>query len=149
MCGECREVTATQGDELVHVSVNVLFKEDGSMEIDVKECIRNILQEFLMKFKTDGKCTFPASATMFNDNTIKKLDKHKSESFHRFVAIVLFLCKRPRLDLQPIVATLCTRTKALNETDWGQLVQMMKFINTTKDDTLSLSTGEGAMCLDW
>ena len=26
---------------------------------------------------------------------------------------------------------------------------MMKFINTTKDDALTLSAGKGAMCLDW
>ena len=112
---------AARGDKHVHLGVNILFKKDRSMEIDVKECVRNMPQEFPMKFKMEGKCTFPALATMFNDDTSKKPDKHRSEPFHRFVAMALFVCKRPRLDLQPIVATLCTRTKAPNEMDWGSL----------------------------
>ena len=63
--------------------------------------------------------------------------------------MVSCVCKRPRLDLQPIAVTLCTRTKAPNKTDWGKLVQMMKFINATKDDVLTLSAGKGMMSLDW
>ena len=133
----------------MHLGMNIWFKKDGSVKTDMKECIRNMLQEFPIKFKTEGKCTFPASAMMFSDDTSKKLDKHRSELFHRFVAMVLFVGKRPRLDLQPIAATLCTRTKAPNETDWGKPVQMMKFINATKDDVLTLSAGKGMMSLDW
>ena len=58
-------------------------------------------QEFPMKFKNEGKCTFLALATMFSGDTSKKLDKHRSELFHSFVAMVSFVCKRPQLDLQP------------------------------------------------
>ena len=97
--------------------MNILFKKDGSVEIDMKECIGNMLQEFPIKFKMEGKCTFLASATMFSNNISEKLDKHRSESFHGFVAMVSFVCKRPQLDPQPIVATLCTRTKAPSESD--------------------------------
>ena len=63
--------------------------------------------------------------------------------------MVLFVCKKSGLDPQPIVTTLCMRTKVPNETGWRKLVQMMKFINVTKDDTLTLSAGEGATCLNW
>ena len=46
-----------------------------------------------MKFKTQGKHAFPASAMIFNDDTSEKLDKHRSELFHGFVAMVSFVCK--------------------------------------------------------
>ena len=82
------------------LGMNIWFKKDGSVETDMKECIRNMSQEFLVKFKTEEKHTFPASATMFSDDTSKKLDKHRSEPFHGFVTMALFACKRPRLDLQ-------------------------------------------------
>ena len=149
MHGKHDEVTATQADKHGHLGINIWFKKDGSVEIDMKECIRNMLQEFPVKFKTEGKCAFPASVMMIGDDTSGKLDKHRSELFHRFVAMVLFVCKRPRLDPQPNLATLCARTKAPNETDWGKPVQMMKFINATKDDVLTLSAGKGMMNFSW
>ena len=53
------------------------------------------------------------------------------------------------MDLQPIVAVLCTRTKSTSESDWSKLVQLMKFLNMTKNDVLTLSTGKGIMSLEW
>ena len=103
----------------MHLRMNVLFKKDGSVEINMKEHIGNMPQEFPIKFKTEGNCTFPALATMFSDDTSKKLDKHRSELFHGFIAVVPLVHKRPRLDSQLIVATLCTRTKAPSKSDWG------------------------------
>lgn len=44
---------------------------------------------------------------------------------------VLVLCKRSRLDIQPIVAVLCVRVKRLSEADWNKFVQLMKFICIT------------------
>ena len=105
--------------------MNVTFKGNGSVEIDMQECIRNTLKEFPNKLKTKRKSTIPASTTMFSNDMSGKLDKHRSELFHRFAVMVLFVCERPRLDSQPIVATPCTRTKAPSESDWLKLVQMM------------------------
>ena len=97
MCGKCGEVTATRGDKHVHLGMNIWFKKDGSVEMDMKEDIRNMPQEFPIKFKTEVKCTFPASATMFSNDMSGKLDKHRSELFHRFVAMVLFFVQETKV----------------------------------------------------
>ena len=55
MHGECSKVMATRGNEPVCLGMNEMFKQDRSVEIDMKECIRNVLQEFPMKFKSEGK----------------------------------------------------------------------------------------------
>ena len=147
--GEYGEITSTRGKVHEYLGMKIIFKDDGSVEIDMKDYVNEMLQEFPIKFKSEGKYTFPASATMFSKDTSRTLEKSRSELFHRFVAKALFLCKRSRLDIQPAVAMLCTRTKSPNETDWSKLVQMMKFLHLTRDDVLTLSMGKDLMILDW
>ena len=58
--------------------------------------------------------------------------------FHTMVAKGLFLCKRARPDIAPVIAFLCTRVKEPTKQDWGKLHRMMLFLNTTKEDVLTL-----------
>ena len=51
----------------------------------------------------------------------------------------LFVCKQARPDIQPVIAVLCTRVKAPNKSDWDKLIQLLKFLNGTRDDVLTLS----------
>ena len=54
----------------------------------------------------------------------------------------LFVCKRARPDIQPTIAVLCTRVKAPNESDWDKLIRLLKFLNGTRDDVLTLSADD-------
>ena len=116
-----------RGSKHVYLGMNIEFKEDGSVVIDMKEYVNDILKEFLIKFKSEGKNTFLAGHTMFSNDTSQKMNKHRRELFHRFVAKALFLCKGARLNIQPIVAVLCTRTKSPSETDWSSWFSKLNF----------------------
>lgn len=59
--------------------------------------------------------------------------------FHTRVARGLYVCKRARQDIQPTIAILCSHVKDPNQTDWTKLIRLMKYLNGTKDMTLTLS----------
>ena len=47
--------------------------------IGTKDCTEEMSQEFLMKFKLEGKHTFPASTTMFDDDDSHILHSRRTE----------------------------------------------------------------------
>jgi hypothetical protein len=67
---------------------------------------------------------------------------------HTMVVKALFLCKRTRPDIQPIIAVLCTRVKGPNEADWAKLVRLMKYLNGTIEFKLTLSA-DNLHCIKW
>ena len=91
----------------------------------------------------------PATADMFDSGEEKYLETKQRELFHRTTAKALFLCKRARPDVQPIVSVLCTRVKKPTERDFGKLVRMMKYLHSTKNDVLTLSAGNGINTIEW
>ena len=80
-----------------------------------------------------------AADDLFSIGNDEKLSKDRAEEFHTTVAKGLFVCKRARPDIQPVIAVLCTRVKAPNKSDWDKLIQLLKFLNGTRDDVLTLS----------
>ena len=82
------------------------------------------------------------------DQDSKKLSVEKAEQFHTFVAKALFLCHRARPDIMPAISFLCTRVKESTEQDWNKLLRVMKFLEHTKTDVLTLSA-DGSNALHW
>ena len=128
MYREYGEVTATRGKEHKYLGMKIEFEEDHSVEIDMRQHIDDMLKDFPIKFKSDRKCAFPAGKDMFSKDTSKILSMEKRELFHSFVARVLFVAKRSRLDPQPIEAALCARTRAPNESDWNGNKYLLEII---------------------
>ena len=50
----------------------------------------------------------------------------------------LISCKRARPDISPVIAYLTTRVREPNEDDWKKLVRMIKYLDQTKQDCLTL-----------
>jgi hypothetical protein len=72
------------------------------------------------------------------DQASPNLTKEKVVQFHTFVAKGLFLCKRARSDIQPVIAFLTTRVKGPNQGYWFKLKKMMCFLKHTQEDVLAL-----------
>ena len=53
------------------------------------------------------------------------------------------------MNIQPIVSLLCTRVKSPGRNEWSRLVIMMKFLNGTVDDKLTLSAGDDIHNIKW
>jgi hypothetical protein len=84
----------------------------------------------------------PAGDNLFNLGTGAKLDTKRSEIFHTIVVKGLFLCKRARPDIQQAILVLCTRVKDPNQADWEKLMRVMKYLNGTKNEYLTLSADD-------
>ena len=136
------EVTAKRGKDHDYLAMLMKF-ENGKLTIDMKEYVKKMLQEFPIKFQKEAKQATPAGIDMFNPDESKKLNESEREAFHRSVAQGLFLSKRGRPDIQPIISVLCTRVKSPGRKDWGKLVRMMKYLNGTKDDILTIDARNG------
>ena len=72
------------------------------------------------------------------DENSEKLSSDEQEKFHETVAKGLFLSKRARPDIQPVIAFLCARVKNPTTQDKEKLHRMMSFLWWTKDDCLTL-----------
>jgi hypothetical protein len=71
-----------------------------------------------------------------------------AELFHTVTAQGLFACKRARPDISPAIAYLATRVRAPNQDDWDKLVRMMKYLQQTSKDCLTLKA-DGTGDLKW
>ena len=60
-----------------------------------------------------------------------KLSQYEADLFHRFVAQLLYLSKRARLDIQISVSLLCTRVRGPDTDDYKKLVRVIKYIQGT------------------
>ena len=59
------------------------------------------------------------------------LPEEQTRQFHRTVVQLLFLCKRARPDVEPVVAFLTTRVKEPDKDDWGKLRHGLQYLNGT------------------
>ena len=99
---------------------------------------KKMLAEFREHFKLDRTAKTPAGSDLFDVKSSKLLDNATREVFHTFVAKGLFMCKRSRPDIQPTIAVLATRVWELTSDDWKKLLRMLKYINGTRSQTLTL-----------
>jgi len=72
----------------------------------------------------------------------------RAEMFHTTTAQGLFVSKRACPDIQPTIAVLCTRVKDPTEDDWDKLVRLLKYLNGTRNDILTISA-EDLRVIKW
>ena len=111
--------------------------------------VRKMLEEFPIKFNRDSSQSTPAGVDMFNKDESKPLNNNERETFHKTTAQGLFLGKRGRPDLQPIISVLCTRVKQPGRNDWNKLVRMMKYLYCTRNDVLTINARNGVHRIEW
>ena len=71
---------------------------------------------------------------MFNvqeDADQNVIPEEQARQFHRTVAQLLFVCKRARPDIEPLVSFLMTRVKEPDEDDWGKLRHGLMYLKGT------------------
>jgi hypothetical protein len=118
MYGKHGRVTATRGQVHNYLRMELDYRKQGELKINMTKYVKNMLNGFPVK--------------------LGKKDMAK-EIFHTFVAKGLFLCKRARPDIQQAIAVLCTRVRDPNQADWEKLMRFMKYLNGTKEENLTLS----------
>jgi hypothetical protein len=113
--GEHGKVTTHCGKIHEYLGMELDYTEEGKVKIGMIKYVENTLKEFPIKFTSTDKRASPAGDSLFNQGQGKKLEEHRAETYHTFTAKGLFLCKRSRPDIQPMIDVLCTRVKELSE----------------------------------
>ena len=111
------------------------FSSKGQVTIDMTKYVKDMIKDFP---ETIGKpAPTPAAEKLYMAHDSPPFEKKRKEHFHHFVARGLFVGKRARPDIQPVIAFLCTMVQSPTEEDWFKLVQMMSFLKGTQDDYLT------------
>ena len=89
MCGARGLVKAARGPE--HDCPGMTFEfGDGKAKTGVVDCVKNVPEDFPMKFLEKDTHGTPAAAEMFSEDLSEKLCEEKREIFHRTTAKGLF-----------------------------------------------------------
>ncbi len=77
----------------------------------------------------------PATAILFtNDDESDLINKEDAELFHSIVQKLMYICKRARPDLEPVLSYLSTRVLCPSISDKDKLQRLLDFVRATKDD---------------
>jgi hypothetical protein len=140
--GNHGKVTATCGKVHDYLGMELDYRKRGELKIKMTKYVDNMINDFPVELGKKDVAKTPAADSLFNLGTGAKLDTKRSEIFHTFVAKGLFLCKRARPDIQQAILVLCTRVKDPNQADWEKLMRVMKYLNGTRSEYLTLSTDD-------
>jgi hypothetical protein len=124
MYGKHGKVTATQGQVHDYLGMELDYRKQGELKINMTKYVKNMLNDFPVKLGKKYVAKTPARDNLFNLGTGAKLDTKRSEILHTFVAKGLFLCKRARPDVQQAILVLYTRVRDPNQADWERLMRV-------------------------
>ena len=148
--GKFKEVTVKRGP--VHDYLGVVYRHHPGkyLEIDMRGYIKDMIAYYPNAFKGTIKCSSPAGPDLFESKpNTGYLCKEKAELFHTMVAKGLFVAKRARPDILPVIAVLCTRVSKPTEHDWKLLDRMMKFLYATREETQKIDVNQQLNITKW
>ena len=140
--GKYGKVVATRGKVHDYLGMTFDYRTKGKVKIDMSDYIKKTLDEFKEDYKLDGTAETPAGSDLFNHGSGEELSGKQKSDFHTFVAKGLFACKRARPDIHLAITALSTRVRAPTTDDWKKLIRILKFLNGTKDDVLTLKVDD-------
>jgi hypothetical protein len=142
------KMTVTRGKHHVFLGMSVTYKDDGTVQIIMKDHLQSAITVFDDDITTS--VTSPAQRDLFEvDNTREKLSIEKSENYHKVVAKLLHVSKRARLDIQLPVSFLCTRVSCSDISDWRKLKRVLQYLRGTLDDVLILGADDITIISTW
>jgi hypothetical protein len=144
---ELGHVKVTRGKIHDYLAMILDFSIPGAMKLDMIYYIIQMLKDFPYDLKTIT--TNPWSEKLFKVNTeSKNLDDERRTVFHTFVMKSMFLCKRARPDINPVIGFLSSRVKEPNEGDWNKLLKALGFLKGTVNEVLTLEADD-TQTLSW
>ncbi len=106
--GKIGEVKVHRGKSHEYLGQNFHYRGNGILEIEQKDYVRKLIEEFPYKIDSKDVARTPAGEQAFSLGRNVKLDAKRKEIFHTTVARALYVSKRARPDIQQIVSILCT-----------------------------------------
>ena len=94
MYGQHSEITTTQGPKHEFLGQLITFKDHGIVEINMSEYVKQIIEELPVNFNKENIALTPASDTLYNLGTGRRVENKEGENFHQLVAIGLYGSKK-------------------------------------------------------
>jgi hypothetical protein len=140
--GKIGRVKITRGKTHEYLGMTLKYTEDGSFIVDMTSYVQSMIDSFPEEdLSSEKKVNSPWTDNLFKISPESiDLSKAMAEQFHTTTAQGLFLCKRGRPDISPVISFLTTRVKQPNQEDWKKLVRLMQYLKSTKNEVLTLST---------
>ena len=127
------DLVITRGNEHDLLGMKIKIRKDKKVELSMKPTIQKALDDFPEDL--DGTVCSPAARHLWKtDNKSEELDTERSEIFHSISALLLFITKRVRPDIEPTVAFLITRVSKSNVDDWQKLKRVLIWLKNTIDE---------------
>ena len=117
------------------------YSEPGKVKISMEQFTRKVIDEFPEPpTKTVGTPADEHLVTVRDNDDPRRrlLDEKRAATFHRIVAMLLFLVVRPRPDCRNAVAFLSTRVKETDKDDWGKLRRLLRYLKRNLSHPLVL-----------
>ena len=147
--GKLGKVTVTRGPMHDYLGMRIDFSVPGQVSIDMIDYVTKVCEDFPIDLHQVREVPSAAPADLFTVGDTSPLNQERKETFHTFVAKLLFAAKRARPDLNTLISVLCTRVKEPNEDDWGKLVQGLRFLLQTLEDKLILRVDDIRLIRWW
>jgi hypothetical protein len=134
------EVTVEQGDQLTYLGMGVSIRDDH-ISLSMTKYIEDILEVY---FGAEGVSrakgySTPAASDLFDEPDGELLSEKERKKFHTTVAMLLYLSKRTRIDVQLPTLFLCTRVRDPCESDKKKLERTLGYLKRTKGKSRIIS----------
>jgi hypothetical protein len=135
-------VNVNEGKILPYLGMTLDFSRDGVCTIGMKD----VIEELLEAEGITGCVATPAAPDLFKIEAASpecpQLTGKDKSRFYSTVQKLLYIAKRTRPDILTAISFLTTRFQSPVKTDATKLQRVLKYLNGTKDLTLSLSSSD-------
>jgi hypothetical protein len=124
-----KTVKVNRGLKHSYLGMSLDFSQAGECKITMD----GYIDEVLRFAEVTGTAASPATISLFDvREESPPLEERARKHFHSVVAKLLYLAKRVRADLLPVVSFLTTRVSATTDDDLAKLTRALKYLNGTK-----------------
>ncbi|CAJ1952141.1 unnamed protein product [Cylindrotheca closterium] len=146
--GSIKACTIIRGKIHRYLGMALDFLVKGKVKIRMDDYVKNMLEDFPIKFNKDSKQETPAGNDLLEAGKGKLLSAEYRQIFHTTVTRGLNVSKRARLDIHHTITILASRVREPTESDWKKCVCMMRYLFCTSLYHLTLST-ESLRVMKW
>jgi hypothetical protein len=131
-----KEITVHEGEVLSYVGMTLDYSTPGYVYISMVGYTQDILQLYDVK----GFAATPACAHLFDhDEASPALPEKLRQLFHSATAKLLYLTKRTRPELLPLISVLSSRVTIATEQDMQKLRRGLNYLNSNPDMGIKLT----------
>ena len=127
------ELSVIRGPEFRLLGMDIKVK-DKNIYISMKDQLLEVIQMY--RDQAESLPATPATKNLFNMNREEDLvNESDAKRFHSVLAKLLFISKRGRPDIKPVIAYLCTRVSCTTNGNMKKLHRLICYIKSTLNDT--------------